>query len=159
MSCVVIHHWPEWNRVRSLPAYVVLFVYNTRHRKTTIILFKILGIERAWKNQGSVGLRPRQIFITKSRRLANKVEEEYVNLLFSFRNSLDLERIESWNKRKKMNTSDLGDNEDDRGDLPQRFSQLRDEHFPLFSTTDTVSPTFVSYERKITHVCTLPFYV
>jgi hypothetical protein len=58
-----------------------------------------------------------------------------------------------------MNTSDLGDNEDDRGDLPQRFSQLRDEHFPLFSTTDTVSTTFVSYERKITHVCTLPFYV
>jgi hypothetical protein len=150
---VVIRHWQEWNRVRSPLAYVVMFVYNTRHRKTTIIIFKILGIERAWRNQGNVGLRPRQIFITKSRRLANKVEEEYVNLLFSLCNGSEMpedirERIQSWNKRKKMNTSDLGDNKDDRGDLPQRYSQLRDEHFPLFSTTDTVSTTFVSYERE-----------
>ena len=131
---------------------MVTFVYNTCHRKTTIILFKILGIERAWKNQGCVGLRPRQIFITKSRRLANKVEEEYVNLLFSLCDGSEMpedvrERIQRWKKRKPMNTFDLDGNEDDRDDLPQRYSQLRDEHFPLFSTTDTVSTTVVLYER------------
>ncbi|KAF8261748.1 hypothetical protein EI94DRAFT_765056 [Lactarius quietus] len=53
-------------------------------RKTTVIVFKIFGIERAWQNRGSVGPRPRQLFITKSQLLANKVEHDYVHLCFRF---------------------------------------------------------------------------
>ena len=156
LLCVIIRPRKEWNRVCSFPAYMVTFVlivYNTCHRKTTIILFKNLGIERAWKARGSVGPRPRQIFITKSRRLANKVEEEYVDLLVSLCKGIDLpedvqEHIKRWNKRKKMDTFDPDNNEDDRNDLPPRYSQLHDEHFPLFITTDTVSIIFISHERE-----------
>ena len=87
---------------------------NTHHRKTTVIIFKILGIERAWKNQGSVAPRPRQIFITKSRRLADKVEGEYVNLLLSLYDDADMslndrEHIQRWNSRKKQDTFDPDD--------------------------------------------------
>lgn len=134
------------------------------HRKTTIILFKILGIERAWQNRGNVDLRPRQIFITKSRRLANKVEEEYVNLLFSLCQGFDMpedvrERIQCWNGRKKIATFDPDDDEDHRDDLPPRYSQLQDGHFPLFITTDTVSMFHTSGNKNssgvhLTFLCT-----
>jgi hypothetical protein len=74
-------------------------------------------------------------------------------MLFSLRNGSEMpedfrERIQSWNKRIKTSAPDPGDNEDNRSDLPQGYSQLRDEHFPLFITTDTVSTTFVLYERE-----------
>lgn len=134
-----------------LSASVDMFMYSACRRKTTVILFKILGIERAWNTQGSVGRRPHQIFITKSRRLANKVEEEYVNLLSSLCNGFDMpeniqERIQRWKGRKKMDTFDLDDGEGYRDDLPQNYSQLRDGHFPLFTTTNEVSIMFVLRE-------------
>jgi len=104
----------------------------------------MLGIERAWKNQGSVDPRPRQIFITKSRRLADKVEGEYVNLLLSLYDDADMsvndrEHIRRWNTRKKQDTFDPDDGGNYRNDLPQRYSLLHDNHFPLFVTLDTVS--------------------
>ena len=118
-------------------------VSNTHHRKTTAILFKILGIERAWKSQGSVDPRPRQVFITKSRRLAEKVEEEYVNLLLSHYDEADMsandrEHIQRWNTRNQQDTFDPDDGGNRRNDLPQRYSQLLDSHFPLFVTLDAV---------------------
>jgi hypothetical protein len=133
-------------------------MYNVCRRKTTVILFKILGIERAWNTRGSVGRRPRQIFITKSRRLANKVEEEFVNLISSLCNSFDMpediqERIQRWKGRKKMDTFDLDDGEDCRDDLPQKYSQLRDGHFPLFTTTNKVGIMLVLREWEQELMC------
>jgi hypothetical protein len=114
-----------------------------RGRKTTVIVFKIFGIERAWQNQGCVGPRPRQLFVTKSRLLSEKVEEDYVSLLHSLSVGSEglqhvRERIKRWNLRQKetFNPDDL---EGERDDLPEKYSQLRDEHFPLFVTMDTVS--------------------
>ncbi|KAH8984682.1 hypothetical protein EDB92DRAFT_2117025 [Lactarius akahatsu] len=111
--------------------------------KTTVIVFKIFGIERAWQNRGSIGPRPRQLFITKSQFLANKVENDYVNLLSSLSAGPDMpqyvrERIQHWNLRRRNKILDLDDAEVTRDDLPERFSELQDAHFPLFITVDTL---------------------
>ena len=114
------------------------------YRKTTVIVFKIFGIERAWQNQGCVGPRPRQMFITKSRLLAEKVERDYVSLLYSLSAGPDAplyvrERVQRWNTRRKKVIFNPDDTEGERDDLPQKFSELRDSDFPLFLTMETVS--------------------
>ena len=113
-------------------------------RKTTVIVFKIFGIERAWQNQGCVGPRPRQLFITKSRLLAEKVERDYVSLLYSLSAGSDAplyvrERIQRWNARRKKVIFNPDDTEGERDDLPKKFSELCDSDFPLFLTMETVS--------------------
>jgi len=116
---------------------------NSRHgRKTTAIVFKIFGIERAWRNLGCVGPRPRQLFVTKSRLLAEKVERDYVNLLYSLSAGPDAplyvrERIQRWTSRRKE-IFNPDDTDGGRDDLPEKFSELRDSDFPLFLTMDTV---------------------
>jgi len=114
------------------------------YRKTTVIVFKIFGIERAWQNQGCVGPRPRQMFITRSRLLAEKVERDYVSLLYSLSAGPDAplyvrERVQRWNTRRKKVIFNPDDTEGERDDLPQKFSELRDSDFPLFLTMETVS--------------------
>ncbi|KAH9017014.1 hypothetical protein EDB85DRAFT_2295003 [Lactarius pseudohatsudake] len=111
--------------------------------KTTVIVFKIFGIERAWQNRGSIGQRPRQLFITKSQLLANKVENDYVELLFSIYAGPDApqyicERIQHWNSCRRDTILDLDDAEGTRDDLPEKFSELQDRHFPLFITVNTL---------------------
>lgn len=108
-----------------------------------MIVFKILGIERAWQNEGCVGPRPRQLFVTKSRLLAEKVERDYVSLLYSLSKSSDApgyvrERVQRWNSRRKKEIFNPDDTDSARDDLPGKFSELRDSDFPLFLTMDTV---------------------
>ena len=119
-----------------------------------MIVFKIFGIERAWQNRGSVGPRPRQLFITKSQLLANKVEHDYVNLLFSLSSGPDTpqyvrERIQHWNSRRRNNVLDPDDTEGTRDDLPEKFSELQDCHFPLFITVANVSPALATDKREL----------
>jgi hypothetical protein len=104
----------------------------------------MFGIERAWINQGSVGPRPRQIYLTKSPLLAEKVEEEYLGLWLSHGVDSDspeyvCEHRQRWNTRKKINALTAVNLGGARDDLPQRFSELHENHFPLFITTATVS--------------------
>ncbi|KAH9172874.1 hypothetical protein EDB89DRAFT_2069331 [Lactarius sanguifluus] len=111
--------------------------------KSTVIVFKIFGIERAWQNRGSVGPRPRQLFITKSQLLADKAEHDYVNILFSLSEDPDTpqyihDRIQLWKSRGKNNVLDPDDVQRMRVDLPENFSELQDGHFPLFITVDTL---------------------
>jgi hypothetical protein len=124
-------------------------------RKTTVIVFKIFGIERAWQNRGCVGPRPRQMFITKSQLLANKVEHDYVNLLFSLSSGPDTpkyvrERIQHWNERRRNNVLDPDDVEGTRDDLPEKYSELQDSHFPLFITVDSVRLALATNKQKLT---------
>ena len=119
-----------------------------------MIVFKIFGIERAWQNRGSFGPRPRQLFITKSQLLADKVEHDYVNLLFSLSASPDTpqyirDRIQLWKSRGKNNVLDPDDAEGMRDDLPEKFSELQDSHFPLFITVDTVGTTLAIRKLKL----------
>jgi hypothetical protein len=141
---IVIRPWTKRNRV-CRGTFVAQNLYNRCHdRKTTVIVFKIFGIERAWQNQGCVGPRPRQLFITKSRLLAEKVERDYVSLLYSLSTGPDAplyvrERIQRWNSRRKKVIFNPDDTEGKRDDLPEKFSELRNSDFPLFLTMDTVS--------------------
>jgi hypothetical protein len=84
------------------------------------------------------------LFITKSRLLAEKVERDYVSLLYSLSTGPDAplyvrERKQRWKSRRKKVTFDPDNTEGKREDLPEKFSELGDNDFPLFITIDTVS--------------------
>ena len=117
------------------------------HSKTTTMLFKMLGIERTWDTlQGSLddGLsRPRQIFVTQSRVLAEKVEEYYRKLTESHAAAMRTveESAQIGAQKQKPEDRALVDKDEEefwRGTLPKKFSDLQDEHFPLFVTFDQV---------------------
>ena len=102
------------------------------------MLFKMLGIQRAWQTQTSGMPKPRQIFVTKSRVLATKVEEYFAKLLESL--TLAGYSLEDLKRMQVRNTeSGLMDVDDeDQADVPQRYSELEENHFPLFVTFDKV---------------------
>ncbi|KZP15184.1 P-loop containing nucleoside triphosphate hydrolase protein [Athelia psychrophila] len=112
--------------------------------KTTTMMFKMLGMENAWKTLASDDLPPiRQIFVTKSRILAGKVQEYFSSLLESLDiGTKSLHELADLAKEEPVGEEDIDqmDPDDDNTDwqkhLPARFSELKDEHFPLFTTTD-----------------------
>ena len=111
------------------------------------MLFKMLGIQRAYNMRKDSMQKPRQIFVTQSRVLAGKVEEYFSKLLQSLSTAdRTREELAEMMKSKKSQQDeegliDIDDDHDWRGDLPQRFSELQDEHFPLFLTFDRVGLT------------------
>ncbi|KAI6011661.1 hypothetical protein BKA83DRAFT_630943 [Pisolithus microcarpus] len=111
--------------------------------KTTTMLFKMLGIHRAWQldSEGSDIPRPRQIFVTKSAPLANKVGKYFVKLLESL--SLAgcmLEELATLKSRyMDLGLVDNDDVPDIQSGIPQRYSELQDHHFPLFLTFDRLA--------------------
>ena len=111
------------------------------------MLFKMLGIERAYTQHPEVSsvAKPRQIFVTQSRVLATHVEEYFTKLLNSLaatkKSKEELKEIAEQQKLQKEGDDILYDVEDDvkwKAGLPQKFSLLRDEHFPLFLTFERV---------------------
>ncbi|EKM55346.1 uncharacterized protein PHACADRAFT_208864 [Phanerochaete carnosa HHB-10118-sp] len=113
--------------------------------KTTTMLFKMLGIERAWdairEDSNDSFSRPRQVFVAQSRVLAEKVEEYYRKLAESHAVATRSAQESVQMGARKQNTEDraLVDQDEEefwRGSLPKRFSELQDEHFSLFVTFD-----------------------
>ncbi|KAF8554534.1 hypothetical protein OG21DRAFT_1462307 [Imleria badia] len=107
--------------------------------KTTTMLFKMLGIQRAWEMRSSDMSRPRQIFVTKSGVLATKVQEYFTKLLESL--ALAGYSLEDLKRMQARNTeSGLFDRDDEgRADVPQKYSALEENHFPLFVTFDQLA--------------------
>ncbi|KAI6133857.1 hypothetical protein EV401DRAFT_2204741 [Pisolithus croceorrhizus] len=111
--------------------------------KTTTMLFKMLGIQREWQlhSEDCDIPRPKQIFVTKSRMLAKKVEEYFVKLLQSL--SLagctleELARLQLRHVDQRMVDDD--DVPDTQSGIPQRYSELEEHHFPLFLTFDQLA--------------------
>ncbi|PIL29959.1 hypothetical protein GSI_07870 [Ganoderma sinense ZZ0214-1] len=111
--------------------------------KTTAMLFKMLGIERAWEMHRDMMPKPRQLFVTQSRVLAEKVEEYFAKLLESLasagRSPTELRDITE--RQKHREEQGLVDRDEEiywRGDLPKRYGALKEEHFPMFLTYDHV---------------------
>jgi len=105
------------------------------------MLFKMLGIQHAWQQDPDMGPKPRQVFITRSRVLATKVEEYFKKLMSSLEAAqYSPKELDMMKKDTQQETEfiDQDDNEQWRSDLPGRFSELLDEHFPLFITFDRV---------------------
>lgn len=110
------------------------------------MLFKMLGIENSWQqsNPSTSGLaRPRQLFVTQSRVLADRVEDYFTKLLESLamesRTSADISNL--LERKKNRDDAGLVDREEAvhwREDLPKRFKDLNDGHFPMFITFDRV---------------------
>jgi len=119
------------------------------------MLFKMLGIQRIWQQYPDMGPRPRQLFITQSRVLATKVEEYFVKLMSSLETSTcspkELHRTQM-DVEKEIEYVDQDDNPQWRSDLPERFSELLDDHFPLFITYDRVRIP-ASSKRPISPFC------
>jgi len=105
------------------------------------MLFKMLGIQRTWQQYPDMGPKPRQVFVTQSRVLATKVEEYFVKLMWALEAAAySPEELRMMDKEieQEIEFVDQDDNEQWRSDLPERFSELLDEHFPLFITYDRV---------------------
>ncbi|KAG2108067.1 P-loop containing nucleoside triphosphate hydrolase protein [Suillus discolor] len=109
--------------------------------KTTTMLFKILGIQRAWEMSAIDMLKPRQIFVTKSRVLATRVEEYFTKLLESL--ALAGYTLEELAKMKARSVQegpvDLNDLPESQMNMPMKYSELEDKHFPLFLTFDRLA--------------------
>ena len=119
--------------------------------KTTTMLFKMLATQRTWQQYPGMRPKPRQVFITQSRVLATNVEEYFAKLM----SSLETGAYSPEELRLTEQEIDLVPQEDNqqwRSDLPERFSELTDEHFPLFITYDRVR-ILLSSKRLIS-----PFY-
>jgi len=108
--------------------------------KTTTMVFKMLAVEMTDRRMQSSDRpsRLRQMFLTQSHVLARRVEEYYVQLLhaakFQYSTTHQMRPVEE-------DLLDLDEDDDERGDLPTKFSELEDKHFPLFATFDQVSAT------------------
>ena len=109
------------------------------------MLFKMLWIERTYQLNSDCMTKPRQIFVTKSRVLAGKVEEYFLKLLDSLKMSSqspqELKKIVARRgiEPEEDNLVDIDEDEYWRADLPSKFSELQDSNFPLFITFDRVS--------------------
>ncbi|KAF8336966.1 P-loop containing nucleoside triphosphate hydrolase protein [Cantharellus anzutake] len=106
--------------------------------KTTTMVFKLLSFEEARRQSGFLGGSGRihQVFLTQSHVLASKVEEYYLQLLEATQIGSALVPGNKRVKSSEKHLTELDEEADDRPDLPDRFSELQDEHFPLFLTYD-----------------------
>jgi hypothetical protein len=110
------------------------------------MLFKMLLRERISRGLG--GPKVRQVFVTQSRVLAERVEEYFNNLIQSYAGNLQSTEEREWRatKRKEIekNLVELDEEDDSASNLPLRFSELEDKHFPLFLTFDKARHSFFS---------------
>ncbi|KAL0573766.1 hypothetical protein V5O48_008193 [Marasmius crinis-equi] len=111
--------------------------------KTATMMWKMFGIERAYEQMpDAVPSRPRQVFVTQSRSLAIRVEESFLKLTkaLTTHGKSNKELVEIAKAKQETHEEeglvDQDEEEEYRSTLPTRFSELRDEHFPLFVTFD-----------------------
>lgn len=109
------------------------------------MLYKMLCIERRLQMYSGGSVRTRQIFVTKSGVLAEKVQEYFYKMLESLgmsnKTPEELREISRARKHKQCGDElvDKDEDSDLHTTLPEKFSDLQDEHFPLFLTFDRVS--------------------
>lgn len=100
----------------------------------------MLGIERTSRRIGERKIR--QVFVTQSRVLAEKVEEYFNNMIQScageFQTAEELEWRASRRKEVEKDLVELDEEDESLSNLPARFCDLEDKHFPLFVTFDKV---------------------
>ncbi|CAE6496666.1 unnamed protein product [Rhizoctonia solani] len=121
--------------------------------KTTALIYKMRTIDQANVTRGNY--QPaKQLFVTRSRVLAQHVEATYQGLV-EFTN-IALKSVDELKEMAKQSREDPDralvefDSEIDlRNDLPERFSELQDTHFPLFISFDKLCSLL---EADICHI-------
>lgn len=105
------------------------------------MLLKMLGRHRIWEQYPDMP-KPRQVFITQSQVLATKVEGYFSKLMSTFNATTDVHIIDEGIEEEAENFEEglIGQeyNTRWRSGLPERFSKLVDDHFPLFITYSQV---------------------
>jgi hypothetical protein len=100
------------------------------------MLFKMLGVEQASRK------KIRQVFVTQSRILAERVQEYYTKLAASSaagnRSEGEIKQRATQRSQAEKELIELDDEDDTQSGLPRKFSELTDDHFPLFLTFDKV---------------------
>jgi hypothetical protein len=116
------------------------------------MLFKMLREEQS--NASLSSKKSRQVFITQSRVLAERVHEHYTNLARSTaagdRSEGEITQRAAQRSQAEKDLIELDDEDDSQSGLPKKFSELTDDHFPLFLTFDKVgscSNTLLTYLR------------
>ncbi|KAL1686635.1 P-loop containing nucleoside triphosphate hydrolase protein, partial [Schizophyllum commune] len=110
--------------------------------KTTTMLYKMLGIERAQRINGEGTSRTvRQLFVTQSHVLVEKVQEAYDKLAKSLHvevsSKQDLMALKEERPGTRRDYLIKNDTKTVQKEMSvQRFSELTDQHFPLFLTYD-----------------------
>jgi hypothetical protein len=108
----------------------------------------MLLVERTFQLAGEEAPKPRQIFVTQSRVLAKKVKQYFDTLVESLaassRSLEELCQLKATPEHLQFDEAeedviDVDDMFNCHGDLPSKYSELRDEHFPLFTTFNSVS--------------------
>jgi len=85
--------------------------------------------------------RPRQVFVTHSHALVTKVKEKFTTLYESIKSvSYSPEELKLLSQTKVVTRTETDPLllETWPSDLPRRFGDLKDEHFPLFVAYDHV---------------------
>jgi ethanolamine utilization protein EutQ (cupin superfamily) len=95
----------------------------------------MIGIEKLFEQMEEVA-KPRQVFVTQSRVLAQRVQEYYQNLVSA--SSTNLSHSQKAQDEEHV-LADLDDEDAGAFGLPAKYSMLEDKHFPLFLTYDQVS--------------------
>ncbi|KAJ7671910.1 hypothetical protein B0H17DRAFT_1141332 [Mycena rosella] len=99
--------------------------------KTTTMLYKMLLVEASSLESSAPGaVKSRQLFVTQSRILAEKVGEHFAKLLSGHRPSAVSEILKAGKKADRVLVAD--EERDWRSDLPRKYSDLQDTDFPLF---------------------------
>jgi hypothetical protein len=102
------------------------------------MLFKMLSLTRV--TQYAVN-KPRQLFVTQSNVLANKVQDYFKQLSDSLNETnMSVKGLSRGRMSQETKFTLVADHDDGncRRDLPERFSALQDHHYPLFLTYNQV---------------------
>ncbi|KAJ7294056.1 P-loop containing nucleoside triphosphate hydrolase protein [Mycena rebaudengoi] len=99
--------------------------------KTTTMLYKMLLVEVSTEFAIAETPKLRQLFVTQSRILAEKVGEHFAKLLAGYEPTAMSQTLKAAKKADRALVDEDEENEW-RTDLPKRFSDLADEDFPLF---------------------------
>ncbi|KAI6095428.1 hypothetical protein EV401DRAFT_2083708 [Pisolithus croceorrhizus] len=133
----------EWEIVRCPTSCYVIGRSGTG--KTTAMVFKMLGIQRAWE-QASGARKPRQLFVTRFPVLAAKVNEFFTSLIESLalagRTQDELRKLRSQARNAESQEPPMINPMDAlnyRPGTPQKYSELTDHDFPLFITFDQLA--------------------
>ncbi|KAI0757657.1 hypothetical protein C8Q80DRAFT_1092486 [Daedaleopsis nitida] len=113
--------------------------------KTTTMLFKMLAKERSWADRFRASMsKPRQLFVTQSVVLAQKVQEYFARLTQAFATANlspeELRKMATANELRREAARIRMVDEDEEvhwnSALPARYGALSDADFPLFVTYD-----------------------
>ncbi|KAF7340238.1 UvrD-like helicase ATP-binding domain-containing protein [Mycena venus] len=98
--------------------------------KSTTILYKMLMVEASSELSPPTERKIRQLFVSQSPILAEKVGEHFAKLLGGYRPIAVSENVKAGRKADRLLVAD--EENDWRSDLPKRYSDLEDSDFPLF---------------------------